>query len=226
MEFCVAPPLVFALGSCRLIGPMKKLNEKGIIRLTNRKYSWYAHNAQEMHQRIEIMLGKTLVPSSLASFILDFDSCKTNLMEPITDFDLGDIGVFEISTLAVRSYNNFVLHSMCINKQNFKKAHTNIVTYDILEQDILKLNSYFKSIILVCNIDRDDTLMCFDERRQRLNKFLYTMENKYKSIKVFNPNDFISDNIKENLKDHNHFTPKFFDILFHEYSDFFKKILV
>lgn len=216
---------VFALGSCRLVGPMKALHRKSNIDLRNFDYSWYAHNSREMIQRIEIMLGKTCLPQNINSLVLDRDSCKNKLPESMIEFKLGDIGVFELSTRAVRSYNGFVLHGMCIAKQKFKDAKINILSYDMIEEDILKLRSYFKTIVLVCNIERDETLLNIDVRRGELNKFLFSMEKKYIDINVFNPNEFITDDVGTQLVDRDHFTLFFLNKLQGKYSIFFRDIL-
>jgi hypothetical protein len=216
---------VFALGSCRLVLPMKALHKKNIIDLRNFDYSWYAHNSREMIQRIEVMLGKKCLPNDLNSLVLDLDSCKTELPESLLNFKLGDVGVFELSTQAVRSYNNIVLHGMCITKQSFKDAEVSILTFDMVEDDILKLGSYFKTIVLVCNIERDETLINIDVRRDDFNKFLLSIEKKHSNIRVFNPNEFLTDDVRTQLVDRDHFTPTFLSKLQNKYSSFFQDVL-
>lgn len=100
----ITVPKVFTLGSCRLMGSMKSLHSKGLIDLTNESYSWYAHNILEVKQRIAIMKNECIIPDELIRLVVDIDSCKTELKQPIKDYSLPKIGVFEISTSTYRPY--------------------------------------------------------------------------------------------------------------------------
>ncbi len=83
---------------------MKSLHSKGLIDLTNESYSWYAHNILEVKQRIAIMKNECIIPDELIRLVVDIDSCKTELKQPIKDYSLPKIGVFEISTSTYRPY--------------------------------------------------------------------------------------------------------------------------
>lgn len=78
---------------------------------------------------------------------------------------------------------------------------------------------------MVCNIERGETLVNIDGRRDDLNKFLLLMEEKHSNIKVFDPNYFISNDVKAQLIDRDHFTPLFLNELQDKYSTFIQEIL-
>lgn len=215
----VAIPKVFALGSCRLMAPMKSLHSNGVIDLTNEKYSWYAHNILEVKQRIAIMKNECIIPNELIRLVIDIDSCKTELKQPIKNYSLPKIGIFEISTSIYRPYKGYQLHSMCISKLNFGDSPVEFLQREQLEQEICSVSSYFESVLLVCNIDKDESLLKLDKHRYELNLFLKSLAEKYAHISVFDPNNFLNEeNIKLDLEDRNHFTHRFAHSLLSEYE--------
>lgn len=210
---------VFALGSCRLMAPMKSLHSNGVIDLTNENYSWYAHNILEVKQRIAIMKNECIIPNELINLVVDIDSCKTELKQPIKNYSLPKVGIFEISTSSYRSYKGYQLHSMCISKLNFGGSSVELLQREQLEQEICNVASYFENVLLVCNIDKDESLIKLDKHRYELNLFLKLLANKYDHISVFDPNNFLNaDNINLDLEDRNHFTQRFAHSLLCEYE--------
>jgi hypothetical protein len=217
---------IFALGTCRLMATMKHLHKQGKIDLANINHSWYAHNILEINQRLAVMAGKITIPKDLHALVVNQDSCPSGFDTLNGIYDFPDIGVIEISTLAYRAFDNVYLHSTSITKEKFKNAQSFIMSISTFEQELVTLLSYFKRLVLVCNIERDKTLTSLDPHRKELNQIIKSTAYKNHSISVFDPNKFLDDeNVVKYLKDRDHFSPDFVRVLQVEYNSFLNKLV-
>lgn len=91
---------------------------------------------------------------------------------------------------------------MCISKLKFEDSSVEILQREQLEQEICNVASYFEKVLLVCNIDKDESLLKLDKNRYELNLFLKLLAHKYAHISVFDSKNFLnSENIKLDLED-------------------------
>lgn len=213
---------VFALGSCRLMSPLKKLYKRQLIDLVNYEQSWYAHNTREFLQRIDFLGNKSCISDDMRGLVMDIDSCSFsyNNFKPYTEFP--EIALFEVSTRIVKSFDNIYLHSTCLAKNNNNNYKEVLLDFSELEGDIVKLSKLFRRLIIVCNIDYDVDLISTHYYRRELNVFLEGLRLKYDGIEVVNPNSLVDQKEPKNdLIDYNHFTESFTLKM----SDYFFKIL-
>lgn len=199
---------VFCLGSCRVVQPLKKLHRGGLANFVNADYSWYAHTAKEMVQRIQYMTGELDIPGSKLALIHDMDSCPTDYDVSIENFSLPRVGVFEISTTHNRVCDGLVLHSMLIRKQDFKEFEVETTNDAELAKELDSLVENFDHVILCCNIALSANLEEKLPHRVQLNDVLAEYAVSHDNVEVFNPNRFI-DQASVQLTDHNHFSDSF-----------------
>mgnify|MGYP001329895349 CR=1 FL=1 len=198
---------VFALGSCRLIEPVKLLVKRGTIHFTNQAQSWYAHTTKEMLQRLDHMQGHARLPDALLPLILDQDSCKTAPADCAIPFVLPAIGIFEISSRNIRWHAGYALHSTLLRKRQFADTTDRIAPFTATEADIVALRARFRHLIIGCNIVYGSNLTDPDVNRQKLNDFLKSMAQKYEGIQVVDPNDTLDP--AQDLRDRDHYNANF-----------------
>ena len=203
-------PTIFALGSCRLVGPITNLHNSGLITFTNSEACWYTHNSKEVLQRLEFMTGEIELPDMVKRLTMDLDSCKTPHDKATSQSIEADIGVFEISTRIVKKHADYVLHSTLLAKQEFRDYEDKLDSFDELEDDLLKLKSRYNGLIIGCNIVLNDAMDENNIHRQLLNEHLQAFAAKNVGIEAVDPNSIINRNAPTTcLEDNNHFLPSF-----------------
>tara|TARA_R110002167_G_scaffold5075_3_gene23839 strand:+ start:3296 stop:3979 length:684 start_codon:yes stop_codon:yes gene_type:complete len=206
---------IFCLGSCRAIAPFEYLDRIGSLNFANKNLCWYSHNVREVIQRLKFLENKKNIPVESRHLTMDIDSCTTDFNTIEEPTSIPDIGVFEISTRVIKTYNGVTIHSTCASKQKLTDYQEEIQTFEELEQDIVSLFQSFRKIFVICNIDLDETLENTNIHRKMLNDYLTSLEEKHKNIHILNPNILIgnSSEPKSLLEDNNHFDVKFIPAL-------------
>ena len=51
-------PLVTVIGTCRVHDPLKKMEDKGLLKLNNNPINQFVHNTDEIIQRISLLTNK------------------------------------------------------------------------------------------------------------------------------------------------------------------------
>ncbi|WP_461746418.1 hypothetical protein [Kocuria sp. U4B] len=92
------PPLILAIGSCRILRPLRRLHAQGAVRLFNYDdHMWFTHTAASARNYIDIIQGRVEVPNELREATLDSHiDFGPNLC---ADSVKADAVVVEVSTL-------------------------------------------------------------------------------------------------------------------------------
>ena len=201
---------VFALGSCRLTTPIKRLHDLGKINFVNRDQHWYAHTAAEIRQRVEYMQGRRDLPAEVLPDLMDVDSCESPPQSCRTDLAMPSIGIFEISTRMENWRGDFHLHSTLVAKKNIVNVERRMASFEQMYDDLRKLADSFQHVILACNIAYNSDLRMPNSNRLQLNYALKSLAHEDSRFSVVDPNELISfSNPEQDLSDENHFHDPF-----------------
>lgn len=167
--------------------------------------SWYAHNTKEYIQRIEFHFDGEDIPNLYRELILDPDSCFVDEIS-FPKYENVDLAILEVSSRYAKCFDTYWLHSTCIRKKNFDGFINHTLTDEELRSDLIKISSYFKNVLIVCNIALSNDLDAFDSKRVEFNNTLKTICEDLENIDVFDPNILITlDDPARLIKDRNHF---------------------
>lgn len=216
---------IFALGSCRLILPIKHLAAAGGVRFVNEDRFWYAHNTKEFLQRLRVMKGELVLPDNIAALTMDTDSCATDLSRVTEGLPSADVGVFEISTRNIKSLEGYTIHSMLAEKRKLSGHSDRFDSFEDLEADLRHLQAYFPKLVIGCNITRDANLIDVNIHRAQLNDAIKEMASRMPNVIVVDPNTIISKGKpRAQLEDNNHFLPSFVPKVAALYRDAFNRL--
>tara|TARA_B110000444_G_scaffold251312_1_gene278982 strand:+ start:645 stop:1463 length:819 start_codon:yes stop_codon:yes gene_type:complete len=103
-------PLVTVIGTCRVHDPLKKMEDKGLLKLNNNPINQFVHNTDEIIQRISLLTNNIEYPENLKKFI--FDESKF-FNSPTFEFEDSDIIIIEVSSGKMVSFGN---HHLQMNR--------------------------------------------------------------------------------------------------------------
>jgi len=104
-------PRVLAVGSCRIVRPLRILAEQGAIHLVNaREPGWFTHSVNEGLQYVRILTGEVDVPSSLRPFLDAPPVSEAPTLRGLFDLSNLDLVLVEVSLLRDYTASGFYLH--------------------------------------------------------------------------------------------------------------------
>lgn len=103
-------PIVFAVGSCRVLRPLRRLASDGSIALrSNTDPSWFTHSSGEALQYARALAGEVQIPPHLRKFVCETDATLPEDLKTDAAF-VSDFAVAEISTLKTLSLEGIRLN--------------------------------------------------------------------------------------------------------------------
>jgi hypothetical protein len=114
------PLRVTVLGSCRVWTPFKLLADEGRLELRNSGVYGFVHYAKEVIQQLEVMAGRTRIPTTLAQYISHKRVPATSsdyVDTPRYQLDETDLLIVEISSLKEICFNGYYLQINRVREQ-------------------------------------------------------------------------------------------------------------